>query len=97
MAAPRFFKQTPIKGRPLALPGLADGLRNMALALETLSVHNGHVDWGGYRPKIIVDRAAGTSIPSYTTDDIGKQLSVVADGSGAKAAWDYNRFMEYSE
>jgi hypothetical protein len=55
MAGPRFFKTTPAKGQPISIPGLADGLARLERALMKLTVHNGHIDWRGYEPKIIVD------------------------------------------
>ena len=51
----RFFRNRPEPGRPISLPGVADGLAAIARALENLTVHNGHVDWTNGVPVIVFD------------------------------------------
>jgi hypothetical protein len=52
----RFFPNGLKKGDPVSKKGLVDGIVKMALALDKISVHNGHIDWTGDVPKIIIDR-----------------------------------------
>lgn len=54
---PTFFKHLPKPGRPLSMPGLALGFARLEHAFKNMTVHNGHVDWHGYEPKIIFDSA----------------------------------------
>lgn len=59
--APKFFKKSPKKGDPICLNGLAEAIYAMAHAIETLSVHNGRVDWANGEPKIILNGEKKTS------------------------------------
>lgn len=43
-------------GDPLSRRGMVEALIKIANALDKLSVHNGHVDWSGDVPKIIIDK-----------------------------------------
>ena len=99
--APKIFNRNLQPGIPLSFRGLIAGLRKMAHAWETLSVHEGRVDWHAGSPKIVVDGAAGgggDSLPDITTDDLYQQLSVVSDGEGGvKWGVDHNRFVSYTE
>lgn len=52
----RFFPNGLKPGDPISKRGLAEALIKMANALDKLSVHNGHVDWSGDIPKIVIDR-----------------------------------------
>ncbi len=96
MAGPSFFMREPQAGRPLAMRGLALGLVRMARALRFMSVHNGHVDWHGWIPKIVFDGAEteGADLPSG-----GDQYQVLAKKSSADgdAHWDWVRAAEVSE
>ena len=91
----RIFDRPIREGMPLSFRGLVSGLRRMARAWETLSVHNGHVDWHAGKPKIIFDAAGpyqpgtGDGLPTVTSADKNKVLIVSSDGE-----WevDYPRF-----
>jgi len=50
------FDNAPGEGKPLSLPGLADGLSRMAKAWETLNIEGGAVEWYNGSPKIVVPR-----------------------------------------
>ena len=52
----RFFPRGFKAGDPLSKKGLAEALIKMANALDKMSVHNGHVDWSGDVPKIVIDK-----------------------------------------
>jgi len=52
----RFFPQGLKPGDPISKRGIVEALIKMANALDKMSVHNGHVDWSGDIPKIIIDR-----------------------------------------
>jgi len=54
----RFFPQGLKPGDPISKRGMVDALIKMANALDRLSVHNGHIDWSGDVPKIIIDKFA---------------------------------------
>lgn len=49
----RFFKNPPRSGSALALPGIAEGLRRLAYAVENLTVINGTVSWSARGAPII--------------------------------------------
>ena len=49
----RFFQKYPRKGDDVTIPGFAQGLRKMALALERMDVQNGYVKWRRGTPTII--------------------------------------------
>jgi hypothetical protein len=54
MGAPfRFFRSKPGKGKPISLPGLAQGLNDIANALEQLEIFGGRVDWQNKTPLLI--------------------------------------------
>ena len=52
----RFFPNGLKKGDPLSKKGVVEGIIKLANALDQISVHNGHIDWTGDVPKIIIDR-----------------------------------------
>lgn len=52
----RFFPMGVKVGDPLSRRGMVEALIKIANALDKLSVHNGHVDWSGDVPKIIIDK-----------------------------------------
>ncbi len=52
-----FFEQQPKEGKPLAMKGLARGLRKLERALQLMNVVGGKVDWNDGVPKIIVNAA----------------------------------------
>jgi hypothetical protein len=54
----RFFPNGIKPGDPISKRGMAEGIIRMANALDKLSVHNGHIDWSGDVPKIIIDKFA---------------------------------------
>jgi hypothetical protein len=56
-----FFEQLPKEGKPLAMKGLARGLRKLERALQLMNVVGGKVDWKDGVPKIIVNATAGGS------------------------------------
>ena len=64
----RFFPRGLEPGDPLAKRGIIAGLRAMAHALETLSIHGGRVDWQNGEPKIIMGNTAGLE-PGRATGD----------------------------
>lgn len=53
---PRFFKVRPQAGRPLAIPGLAQGLAWLEEAWRRIEIHDGHIDWHGHQPIIVLDK-----------------------------------------
>jgi hypothetical protein len=54
MGAPfRFFKNRPQEKKPLALSGMAQGLADIAAALEGLEIFGGRVDWHNKVPLLI--------------------------------------------
>ena len=59
-----FLQYMPKPGDPLSKRGVSKGLRAMAEAVGSLSVHNGHVDWDGNKPKVIVDAGTGDGLPA---------------------------------
>jgi hypothetical protein len=52
----RFFPNGLKKGDPISKRGFVEGIIKIADALDKISVHNGHIDWTGDVPKIIIDR-----------------------------------------
>lgn len=58
----RIFARRPVKGSPVSMRGIAEGLAAMALAWESLSVVDGMVEWVAGRPRIIFG-GASASIP----------------------------------
>ncbi len=52
----RFFPRGIKPGEPLSKRGVTDALMKIAHALDNMTVHNGHVDWSGDVPKIIIDK-----------------------------------------
>jgi hypothetical protein len=54
----RFFPRGLKPGDPISKQGMVEALIKMANALDKLSVHNGHIDWSGDIPKIIIDKFA---------------------------------------
>lgn len=55
----RFFPRGLKPGDPVSKKGLVEGIIKMAQALDKMSAHNGHIDWSGDIPKIIIDRKEG--------------------------------------
>ncbi len=82
---PKFFLNNPQEGKPLAMRGLAAGLRRLAEALENLSVHNGRVEWHGFRPRIIVENIDGLALPP--TDGKSRYMVLALD-SDLEYDWD---------
>ena len=78
----RIFDRPIREGMPLSFRGLVEGLRRMARAWETLSVHNGHVDWHAGKPKIIFD-AAGPYEPGTGDGLPAAEKNKVLIGSSA--------------
>lgn len=64
----RFFPRGLEPGDPLAKRGIIAGMRAMAHALETLSIHGGRIDWQNGEPKIIMGSTAGL-VPGRATGD----------------------------
>jgi len=57
MSKPKFFLNDPAPGKPFSMKGLAEGLRNLAYAVQNISMHGGHINWGpDGAPKIIYDK-----------------------------------------
>ena len=93
----KIFDTPPKPGMPIGHRIFFRALLRMARAWEKLSVHNGHVDWSGGIPTIVVDSgsAAGgmdtdhvyvggkTYTPGEKTTDF---LQVNADGSSSWVA-----------
>ena len=52
----RFFPRGLKPGDPISKKGLAEALIKIANALDKMSIHNGHIDWSGDIPKIIIDK-----------------------------------------
>lgn len=57
MSGPIFFKHTPGAGKPVSLAGVAQGLAWLEHAWKNLAVHNGHVEWFGHEPVIVLDES----------------------------------------
>jgi hypothetical protein len=52
----RFFKSKPMKGKPISIPGFADGVYAMAYALSNMVMRGGHIDWDVWgAPTFVVD------------------------------------------
>jgi hypothetical protein len=67
----KFFRREPRAGMPIALAGLAEGLRKMALALERMEVANGHVEWTPLgAPRLHFD-GGGNSTPNMAATGEG--------------------------
>lgn len=52
----RFFPKGLKAGDPISKRGMVEALIKMSEAIDKLSVHNGHIDWSGDIPKIIIDK-----------------------------------------
>lgn len=78
---PRFFKVRPQAGRPLAIPGLAQGLAWLEEAWRRLEIHGGHVEWHGHQPIIVVDQLqeledSSPANAEWGQSDIGNSIRV---------------------
>ena len=89
----RFFKDPPRSGSALALPGIAEGLRRLAYAVENLTVINGTVSWSARgAPIISMEGSDGATEDGAGLPSGGSQYQVLQrDGSGA-AVWDWVRY-----
>jgi len=92
----KIFDTPPKPGMPIGHRIFFRALLRMARAWEKLSVHNGHVDWSGGIPTIVVDTGAAggqdydkiyvggrTYTPGARTDKI---LQIGANGSSSWVA-----------
>jgi hypothetical protein len=93
----RIFPQMPQKGMPISMRGIAEGLRAMAKAWETLSVEDGTVQWNSGSPRIVF--TGDTESDSSGTGDLppgGEKYQVLQKQSSTDgdAVWDWVRWPE---
>lgn len=97
-----FFKQLPKEGNPLAMKGLAEGLRKIERALQRMEVHNGKIEWNDGIPKIIVNSAGGggtaalgkikvggvnMTIPAYPETEATDKWCIRVPFDGSALSW----------
>jgi hypothetical protein len=72
---PRFFLQDLARGMPISTKGFAAGVRKIAVAVESLSVANGHVSWSADgKPKIVVNAPTSAAVAFEVVTEFGDYL-----------------------
>lgn len=65
----RFFPFDVKEGKPLAMKGLAEGLRRISQGLENMQFLGGHIEWRkGYIPVFVIDKALMADVVTTDTE-----------------------------